>query len=197
MTYAIIGTGNVGAALARRFAHKSLSVLVANTRGPQSVQPLVEEFGEAVIGATLNDALDAEVILLAIPFVAVQILAQSRNDWHDKIIIDATNAYGVSPEAMAGGLSSDIIAAAMPGAKVVKAFNQLPASVLARDPAQDGGRRVVFVAGNHDDATAKVTELADQLGFAPILLGRMDEGGRLIHIPGPLVLHNLAEHSLK
>ena len=127
----------------------------------------------------------------------VEAFARVRADWSGKIVVDATNAYGVSPEVMAGRLSSDIVANAVPGASVVKAFNQLPAGVLARDPAQDGGRRVVFVASNEDEASTTIKGLAEQLGFSPILVGRIDEGGRLLHIPGPLVLHNLVEHPLK
>jgi predicted dinucleotide-binding enzyme len=83
----------------------------------------------------------------------------------------------------------------MPGASVVKAFNQLPASVLiGRDPSQDAGRRVVFIASNDDEASATIKSLAEQLGFSPILVGRIDEGGQLPHFPGPLVLHNLIEY---
>ena len=73
----------------------------------------------------------------------------------------------------------------------------LTPGVLARDPSKDGGRRVVFVASNDDKASATVKALAEQLGFSPILVGRIDEGGRLLHIPGPLVLRNLVEHPLK
>lgn len=197
MNYAIIGTGNVGSALARLFARGGIAVSIANTRGPDTIRPLVEELGDTVTATTPEDALAADVVFLAIPFVAVEKFAQIRSDWTGKIVIDATNAYGVSPETMDGRLSSDIVAKAVPGASVVKAFNQLPAAVLARDPSQDGGRRVVFVASNDDEAGATIKALAEQLGFSPILVGRIDEGGRLLHIPGPLVLHNLVEHSLK
>jgi 8-hydroxy-5-deazaflavin:NADPH oxidoreductase len=197
MTYAIIGTGNVGTALARLFSRAGIEVLIANARGPETIQPLVQELGATVKARTLEDALEAEIVFLAIPFVAVEKFARIRKDWSGKIVIDATNAYGVSPEVLAGRLSSDIVAKAVPGATVVKAFNQLPAGVLARDPSQDGGRRVVFVASNDDKASATVKALAEQLGFSPILVGRIDEGGRLLHIPGPLVLHNLVEHPLK
>ena len=123
--------------------------------------------------------------------------ARIRADWAGKIVVDQTNAYGVPPDVLAGRLSSDIVAKAVPGASLVKAFNQLPAGVLARDPAQDGGRRVVFVASNDNKAAATIKALAEQLGFSPILVGRIDQGGRLLHIPGPLVLHNLVEHPLK
>ena len=197
MSYAIIGTGNVGSSLARLFARAGIAVSIASRRGPEMIEPLVEELGDTVTARTVEDALTADVVFLAIPFVAVEEFARIRSDWTGKIVIDATNAYGVSPEAMAGRLSSDMVAEAVLGASVVKAFNQLPAGVLARDPSQDGGKRVVFVASNDDRAAATIKALAEQLGFSPILVGRIDEGGRLLHIPGPLVLHNLVEHPLK
>jgi predicted dinucleotide-binding enzyme len=196
MNYAIIGTGKVGSALARLFTRAGIAVSIANTRGPETIRALVEELGHTVTAKTVEEALHADVVFLAIPFVAVEAFARIRNDWTGKIVIDATNAYGVSPEVMAGRLSSDIIAKAVHGASVVKAFNQLPAGVLARDPVQDGGRRVVFVSSNDDEAAATIKTLAKQLGFSSIFVGRIDEGGRLLHIPGPLVLHNLVEYPL-
>jgi len=197
MKYAIIGSGKVGSALAQLFTRAGIAVSIANRRGPETIRPLVETLGDTVKAATVEDALDADIIFLAIPFVAVEAFARIRSDWTGKIVVDATNAYGVSPEVMAGRLSSELVAQAVPGASVVKAFNQLPAGVLARDPAQDGGRRVVFVSSNENEASAAIKGLAEQLGFSPILVGRIDEGGRLLHIPGPLVLHNLVEHPLK
>jgi hypothetical protein len=90
-----------------------------------------------------------------------------------------------------------MVAGEFPGAKVVRAFNQLPAALLASGLLQAGGRRVVFVSSNHADASATVAELARQLGFAPIELGRLDEGGRLLEFHAPLVLHNLIEHDFE
>ena len=194
MSYAIIGSGNVGTALARQFARAGISVSIANTRGPASIPSAVRELGQAVVPATVEAALEAEVLLLAIPFVAVEAFAKQRADWSGKIVIDATNAYGVTPEYMAGRLSSDIVAAAFRGAAIAKAFNQLPAAVLARDAAVENGRRVVFIASNDEKATVEVKSLALRLGFSPIVVGRIDESGRLLHIPGPLVLHNLVEY---
>ncbi len=71
-----------------------------------------------------------------------------------------------------------------PGARVVKAFNTLLAGVLAQDPAQAGGRRVVFISGDHPDAKAEITALAGQLGFASIDLGSTEVGGTLQQFPG-------------
>jgi 8-hydroxy-5-deazaflavin:NADPH oxidoreductase len=197
MNYAIIGTGNVGAALARLFGRAGIEVSIANTRGPETVQPLVKELGTTVKAETLESALAADVLFLAIPFAAVEGFGRARSDWSGKIVVDVTNAFGVPPEILAGRLSSDIVAKAVPGAVVVKAFNQLPAGVLARDPTQAGGRRVVFVASNDEKSSATVRALAQQLGFSPILVGRIDEGGRLLHVSGPLLLHNLVEYPLK
>ncbi|KQS03583.1 NADP oxidoreductase coenzyme [Sphingomonas sp. Leaf357] len=197
MTYAIIGTGNVGTAVARRFAHANIPVRIANTRGPDSIAPLARELGEAIQPSTIEEALEADVIFLALYFIHVEALAAVRSDWSGKTVIDATNPYGVSAEQMAGRLSSDIVAATLPGATVVKAFNQLPASVLARDPQQENGRRVIFVSGNDAAANSTVKSLAAQLGFATIDVGRIDEGGRLLAMGAPLVLHNLVEYPFK
>jgi predicted dinucleotide-binding enzyme len=142
-TYATIGTGNMGTALAQLFNRAGIACSIANTRGPNSIRPLVEELGDTIVAQSLEAALDADIVFLRIPFVAVETFARMRDDWSGKIVIDATNAHGVTPELLAGRLSSDIVAGALRGASVVKAFNQLPARVLARDPSEDGGRRVV------------------------------------------------------
>jgi predicted dinucleotide-binding enzyme len=197
MKYAIIGTGNVGTALARQFSRAGITVSIANTRGPETIAALVTELGDTVTAVTIETAVTADIIFLAIPFMAVETFARIRGDWTGKMVIDCTNAYGSTPEYLAGRLSSDVVAACLPGAALVKAFNQLPAAVLAREPAQNGGKRVVFIASNDEPAGATVKTLAEQLGFSPISLGRIDVGGRLIEKGAPLVLHNLVEYSFK
>jgi predicted dinucleotide-binding enzyme len=195
-TYAIIGAGNIGSTLAHHLTRAGVAASIANTRGAESLQPLVEKLGKTIVAESLESALDADAIFLAIPFMAVETLARCRDDWSGKIIIDATNAFGATPEYLAGRLSSDVVAGALRGASVVKAFNYLPARVLARDPSYDGGRRVMLMAGNDHEANATVVALIERLGFAPILLGRIDEGGRLLSVQAPLLLHNLVEYSL-
>jgi predicted dinucleotide-binding enzyme len=194
MIYAIIGTGNVGTALARQFARQNIPVRIANSRGPDTIAPLAAELGAAIQPSTIEEALEANVIFLALYFIHVEKLANIRADWTGRIVIDATNPYGVSPEVLAGRLSSDILAATLRGSIIVKAFNQLPAAVLARDPQQEGGRRVIFLAGNNAAANVTVKGIAEQLGYSALDLGRLDEGGRLLAMGGPLVLHNLVEY---
>ena len=193
MNYSIIGSGHVGKALAQRFARSCVTVTIANTRGPESLAALALELGPAVIAGSLQDALAADIIILAVPFAAHQEVARAIADWRGKIVIDAMNFREPSLAPLGGLQSSDFVARSLPGAKVVKTFNQLPAALLASDPHESGGRRVMFVAGNHDDANSEVASLVGSLGFAAITLGRIDEGGNLLRFRGPLVLHNFIE----
>ena len=71
----------------------------------------------------------------------------------------------------------------MAGAELVKGFNHLVAA-LAANPIVEGGHRVVFLSSDDEDAIAPVAALAQQLGFAPVRLGRLDEGGALVHARG-------------
>ena len=191
MSYAIVGSGSVGTALATQFARHGIEVAIANTRGPESLVALVKSLGPAVRPVTLPKALEAGIIIFAVPFAAHEALARARSDWSGKTVIDATNYRDMNFEPIGGLQSSDFVANALPGAKVVKTFNQLPAALLARDANEGMGRRVMFLAGNHEDANAEVASLVSALGFAPIVLGRVDQGGRLLRYRGPLVLQNL------
>ena len=191
MSYAIVGSGSVGTALATQFSRRGIEVAIANTRGPESLVALVSSLGPAVRPVALKDALEAAIIILAVPFAAHEGVARTRTDWSGKTVIDAMNYRDLNLEPIGGLQSSDFVANALPGAKVVKTFNQLPAGLLARDPNEGAGRRVMFVAGNHEDANAEVASLVSALGFAPIVLGRVDQGGRLLRYRGPLVLQDL------
>jgi 8-hydroxy-5-deazaflavin:NADPH oxidoreductase len=95
-----------------------------------------------------------------------------------------TNAYGVSPEELGGQPSSKAVAQAFTGARLVKGFNHLVAAVLDQDPAVHGGRRVVFLASDDDGAAAEIGALAENLGFSPIKLGGLLEGGLLVQARG-------------
>jgi 8-hydroxy-5-deazaflavin:NADPH oxidoreductase len=66
----------------------------------------------------------------------------------------------------------------------VKGFNHLVAATLASDPVVDGGHRVVFLSSDDEHAIAPVADLAKQFGFAPVNLGRFNEGGALVHARG-------------
>jgi len=190
MTFAIIGSGNIGAAVARHFARLDVAVAVATAKGPGAVERLVEDIGPQIVPTELSDALHADVVVLAVPFEAVEGLVGQVDDWGGRIIVDATNAINYddfSPADLGGRPSSDIVAEWAVNARVVKAFGHTWAKVLAHEPGDgQGGRRVLFVSGNDPDANAQIAELIDRMGFAPIDLGRNDQGGLLQQFGGPL-----------
>ena len=167
MSYAIVGFGAVGQALARAFARKNIKVAVASRRPPEALAPQARAIGPTVVAKSLRDALEADTIILAVPFGEHREVAKALPSWKGKTVIDATNAFGVPVEDLDGLPSSAVIAKAFPGAKFVKGFNHLPAGVLAEDPAITGGRRVVFLSSDDESATATVAALAVQLGYAP------------------------------
>jgi 8-hydroxy-5-deazaflavin:NADPH oxidoreductase len=193
--YAIIGSGRIGSALARLFARAGIEVSIANTRGPES---LTELAGPEVHAVTLEDALASDVILMAIPFAAVEQFGKSLPDWTGKTVVDTTNAHYSpnSAEVLRGRLSAHYAAENLPGAEVVKAFNQLPADTLAAELDAEVGRRVIFVATDWPAAGDRIARLVDDLGMAAVQLGRIDEGGRLIQAPNALVLRHLIERPL-
>jgi predicted dinucleotide-binding enzyme len=130
----------------------------------------------------------------------VQAVAVKRPDWTGKLVVDVTNALQPAEQReteQRGLLSSEINAQFVAGAKLVKAFNHLPIQKLGTNPQVEGQRQVVFVSSNDADASATVAALAEQLGFAPVELGWLDEGGVALHAvgekPGGLLFQNLAK----
>lgn len=184
MSYAIVGLGKVGSAIARAFARQRIEVTVAARRRLETLAPLAAQIGPKVVARPMADALGADVIILAVPFGAYRDVARVAENWQGKLVIDAMNAFGVPPENLGGLPSTAAVAASMPGATLVKAFNHLPAATLADDPKVHGGRRVVFVSSDDDAASAQVADLVGRLGFAPVELGKLSEGGMLVQARG-------------
>ncbi len=197
MSHAIIGFGAVGQALARMFARKGIAVTVASRRPPEALAATAAAIGSTVTPKPLDGALHSDTIMLAMPFEQHGEIAKAVTNWEGKFVVDVTNAFGVPVGDLGGLPSSAVIARSLPGARLVKAFNHLPAATLAADPAVKGGRRVIFVAGDDVDAIAPVKSLVEQLGFAPVVLGRLDEGGTLVQARGrswaPLIFQDLVK----
>jgi predicted dinucleotide-binding enzyme len=197
MNYAIIGFGNIGQALAKAFARKGIEVSVATTRDPESFVAAAAAIGPTIIPKKLAEAVKADIVFLAVRFESHQDVAKALPTWKGKTIIDVTNAYGVPPEKLGGQPSSKVVAQAFTGGRLVKGFNHLVAAVLAQDPAVHGGRRVVFLASDDDGAAAEIGALAENLGFSPIELGGLSEGGLLVQARGnswgQLIFNNLVK----
>jgi len=195
MSYAIIGFGKIGQALAHTFARKNINVTVASRRAPKELEPQARAIGPRVIAKSLEEALKADTIFLAIPFGEHRDVAKVLPSWKGKTIIDAMNSFPIPPEELDGLPSSAFVAKSFPDAKLVKGFNHLGAAKLATDPEVEGGHRVVFLSSDDEDAVAPVVDLAKELGFAPVKLGKLNEGSTLVHARGrtwgPLIFQDL------
>ena len=194
MSYAIIGFGKIGQALAKAFARSGIEVSVATTRDPESFASAVAAIGPQIVPKKLAEAVKADIVFLAVRYESHRDVAMALPTWKGKTIIDAMNVL-VPVEDLSGLPSSAVVAKAFSGARLVKGFNHLPAATLAADPNVSGGRRVVFLSSDDEGAAALVAALAEQLGFAPVNLGKLEEGGALVHARdkhwGPLIFQDL------
>jgi len=184
----IIGAGRLGQAMARTAVRAGRSVVIANSRGPDSLTSVVSELGERVTAGSVNEAAAARIVVLAVPWDHVH-SAVDGIDWNGQIVIDATNDWAA--DDLQGRTSSEIVADLVAPAPVVKAANTLGADVLASDPHEAGGRRVIFCSGDHADAKKEVAALFEDAGFAAIDLGDLATGGAMQQIHHPLAGLNL------
>ena len=195
MTIGIIGAGAIGAAFARRLAEAGVPAILSNSRGPQSVADLVGEIGGPVRAGTRDEAAAQGLVLVAVNWSKLPTALAGLPDFNGRIVIDANNP--IEPPTFQGAdlhgrSSTEVFADYAPGARVVKAFNHLPAKLLAEYPGAAGGRRVLFFAGSDAQAKAEVAALIDKLGFFGVDLGHPNQGGQAINIPGgPLAILNL------
>lgn len=195
MNYAIIGFGKIGQALAKAFARNGIEVSVATTRDPENFASAAAAVGTEIIPTKLAEAVKADIVFLAVRFESHQDVAKALPIWEGKTIIDAMNTFADPVEELSGLPSSAFVAKAFQGAKLVKGFNHLLAGTLAEDPNVKGDRRVVFLSSDEEGAAETVAALAEQLGFAPVNLGKLGEGGALVQARGkswgPLIFQDM------
>jgi len=188
MDVGIIGAGQLGQAMARTALRAGRSVVIANSRGPESLASVVSALGEEVSAGTVGEAASAGIVVIAVTWDRVP-EAVGGLEWKGQIVVDATNDWAA--DDLDGRTSSEIVAGLVAGARVVKAANTLSAEVLESDPQQAGGRRVIFISGDDADAKAEVVALFQDAGFAPIDLGDLATGGAMQQIHHPLAGVNL------
>jgi predicted dinucleotide-binding enzyme len=187
MKIGIIGTGGIGRALAGHVAKAGYELIVSNSRGPESLAGLVSELGPRARAGARQEAAQADVVVLAVPWAHMRDALADLPPWNGRILIDATNPI-IEPNFqladLNGSTSSEIVASLAPGARVVKAANTLLRAVLAADPNEAGGHRVLFISGDDAAAKAQVDSVLSRIGFATIDLGGLATGGRLQQFPG-------------
>jgi 8-hydroxy-5-deazaflavin:NADPH oxidoreductase len=188
----IIGSGPVAQALARQSLTAGLRVFISNSRGPASLIEVVNKLGDGVQAVTVADAARADLVILAIPFLKVPELAQVVPDWSGRVVVDATNQFAQYEPTYDGFVDlgedtgSEWVARHLPGATVVKAFNAMFASYIGADPRHAEGRQAVFFATDDDAAGTDFGQYVQRLGFAPVFLGGLHDGGRLMQLGGAL-----------
>jgi predicted dinucleotide-binding enzyme len=184
----IIGAGRIGQAMARIALRAGRSVVIANSRGPESLQSVVSGLGDGVSAATVEQASAAGVVVLAVPWDSIPEAVKGLR-WNGQVVVDATNNF--HPGDLDGRTSSEHVAEILAGARVVKAANTLRADVLGSDPHEAGGERVLFLSGDDEAAKSEVIALFQAAGFFAIDLGALATGGVAQQVGGPLAGVNL------
>jgi 8-hydroxy-5-deazaflavin:NADPH oxidoreductase len=184
----IIGAGRIGQVMAQIALRAGREVVIANSRGPESLTSVVEALGDGVSAGTVKDAAAADIVVVAVMWPQVGQAVEGL-DWEGRIVIDPTNDF--DPSDLDGRTSSEVVAELVAPARVVKAANTLGAPVLGSDPDQAGGKRVIFLSGDDAEAKAEVVALFEDAGFFVVDLGGLREGAQMQQVGAPLAGHNL------
>jgi 8-hydroxy-5-deazaflavin:NADPH oxidoreductase len=188
----IIGAGRIGQAMARTALRAGRPVVISNSRGPETLRSVVEKLGDGVSAGTVEQASAAAIVVLGVPWGNVRDAVQGL-EWNGQVVIDATNDF--DPSDLGDTISSEVVADLVSPARVVKAGNTLEAAMLASDPHEAGGRRVIFLSGDDVDAKSEVSALFEDAGFVAIDLGGLVAGGVMQQVRGPLAGVNLIRPS--
>jgi predicted dinucleotide-binding enzyme len=184
-TLGIIGAGHIGSQVARAALAIGYDVVIANSRGPETLSALMEELGPRARSATAAEAAAAgDVVVVTVPFKAhgsipVEPLA-------GKIVIDTNNYYwerdGHVPALDEGRATvSGMLQEHLPESRVAKGFNHIRSAEITTDgrPAGTPGRRALATSSDFVDAAQFVSDLYDRLGFDTVNVGPLAESWRV------------------
>ncbi len=191
MKIGIIGAGKIGATAARLFVTAGHNVAISNSRGPESLRPLVHELGPKATAMSVDETGSfAEIILLAVPWHMENALPSAER-LRGKVVIDAMNPYNPAGGFfdLNGTTSSEIVLKRLPEARLVKAFNTIYYEHLATRgrkelPVQE--RHAIYLAGDDVQAKKVVADLIEEIGFAPVDTGSLHDGGQLQQPDSPI-----------
>ena len=198
MQIGAIGAGDFAQAFTKRALKAGHKVKLSNNRGPESLREIVNRLGPGAMAATKEEAAACEMVLLAVPWDNVPETLASLPKWKNQILIDGTNPYhgkaGTFKPADVGNLStSQLVAALAPGARVVKALNNMTVPNLEADPVVNGAKRVAFISADDDGAKNRIESLLEGFGYAVVDLGNLRNGGLIQQAGGPLVGRDFLE----
>lgn len=184
-TLGIIGAGHIGSQVARVAVANGYDVVIANSRGPETLAGLVEELGPRAKAATAEEAAAAaDVAVVSVPLGTIDQLPAAQ--LAGKIVLDTNNYYFERDghiEALDKGetTTSELVQRALPDSKIAKAFNQILAADITTDgkPAGAPDRRALATAGDDAEAVAFVTRFYDEAGFDTVNVGPLSESWRV------------------
>ena len=196
MEVGFIGAGNVTASIGRHLINAGRTIVVSNSRGPETLGKFVAELGAGAIAGTKQQAAKCDIVILATMWVNVP-EALKGIDWRGRILVDATNAHmdsipdtslaGItrSRAALKGRTSSEIVAEMAVGARLVKSISNMPMKWI-RDFSPTKPRTVIFTSGDDIEAKQSVIELINSTGIVAIDLGPLRTGGAMQEVGAPL-----------
>jgi predicted dinucleotide-binding enzyme len=196
MKIGFIGAGTVARTFGRHLIAAGHTVVVSNSRGPETLTRFIAELGPNAIAGTKHQAAECDVVILATNWVKMP-EALKGIDWQGRILIDATNAHmdpkpdislaGVtrSRAALKGRTSSEIVAEEAVGARLVKSISNIPMEWI-QDFSPNKPSTVVFTSGDDTEAKQLVIELINSIGFVAIDLGSLITGGAMHEVGAPL-----------
>lgn len=199
-TLGIIGAGHIGSQVARVAVANGYDVVIANSRGPETLADLVAELGPRAKAATAEDAAAAaDIAVVTVPLHAIDKLPAEQPA--GKIVLDTNNYYFERDgriEALDKGetTTSELVQRALPTSRIAKAFNHIYASEITADgtPAGTADRRALATAGDDAEAVAFVTRFYDEAGFDTVNVGPLSESWRVERDrPAYVVRQNAAE----
>ena len=196
MKIGFIGAGNVAGTIGRHLINAGHTIVVSNSRGPETLGKFVAELGPGASAGTKQQAAECDIVILATNWARVP-EALKGIDWHGRILVDATNAHmdarpdislaGVtrSRAALKGRTSSEMVAEMAVGARLVKSISNMPMEWI-KDFSPNKPRTVIFTSGDDAEAKQRVMELINSTGLVAIDLGSLRAGGALHEVGAPL-----------
>jgi predicted dinucleotide-binding enzyme len=174
MRLGVIGAGHIGGNIARRAALAGYHVTVSFARDRSGLNALAAEIGAAA--AEPADAAGADLVVLSVPWGAIDEALAQAGSLEGRIVIDTTNQFGRGGWLdLNGRTAARYNADRMPGAAYTKCFNTLTSAFQAAAATRTGDERVVqWIAGDDADAKAEVAELVEKAGYVPVDLAGID-----------------------
>jgi predicted dinucleotide-binding enzyme len=196
MKIGFLGAGQVTRTLGRHLINAGHTIVVSNSRGPETLADFVADLGPGAVAGIKEQAAECDVVILAVHWVNVH-EALKGIDWRGRILIDATNAHmGPKPDislagvtrsraALKGRTSSEMVAELAVGARLVKSISNMPMTWI-QDFSPNKPRTVIFTSGDDAEAKRLVIELINGTGLVAIDLGSLAAGGAMHEVGAPL-----------